>query len=207
MKAVYKNNPLAILSYLIGFIAVIGIGISGNDKGGLLYKSSSWILLVSFFINGICYFFYFIYCFVKALVSENKWYCNIMAISLIVATVLFISGLVIMLLATPIEGKYEINYVRIVEVKEDKVEINYTKFNNGKYKTIEIYRPFFLEGEKDDIIYVGYPVNKPQKMFYILDIKIGEQLFGLGLYLGCVIFILILILMAKSNSVEEYNRN
>lgn len=207
MKAVYKNNPVAIISYLIGFIAVIGIGISGNDKGGLLYKSSSWILLVSFFINGICYFFYFIYCFVKALVSENKWYCNIVAISLIVATVLFISGLVIMLLATPIEGKYEINYVRIVEVKEDKVEINYTKFNNGKYKTIEIYRPFFLEGEKDDIIYVRYPVNKPQKMFYILDIKIGEQLFGLGLFLGCVIFILILMLMAKSNLVEEYNRN
>ena len=44
-------------------------------------------------------------------------------------------------------------------------------------------------------------------MFYILDIKIGEQLFGLGLFLGCVIFILILMLMAKSNSVEEYNRN
>ena len=207
MKAFYKNNPLAILSYLIGFIAVIGIGLSRNDTGSLLYKFSVWVLFIAFFLNIICKTLYFIYSLVKALISEKKWYCIIMAILLIVSIVLFISGMVVMFLASPVEGKYEINYVRIVKVKKDRVEINYTKFNNGKYKTIEIYRPFFLEAEKDDIIYVRYPVNKPQKMFYILDIKIGEQLFGLGLFLGCVIFILILMLMAKSNSVEEYNRN
>ena len=207
MKVFSKNSPFSILCYFIGFIAVLGIGLSRNDTGSLLYKFSVWVLFIVFFSNIICKILYFIYSLVKALISEKKWYCIIMAILLIVSIVLFISGMVVMFLASPIEGKYEINYVRIVKVKKDRVEINYTKFNHGKYKTIEIYRPFFLEGEKDDIIYVRYPVNKPQKMFYILDIKIGEQLFGLGLFLGCVIFILILMLMAKSNSVEEYNRN
>ena len=43
-------------------------------------------------------------------------------------------------------------------------------------------------------------------MFYILDIKIGEQLFGLGLFLGCVIFILILMLISKAHLEEnDYN--
>jgi len=201
-----KNNPLAILSYFIGFIAVIGIGLSRNDTGSLLYKFSVWVLFIVFFSNIICKILYFIYSLVKALISEKKWYCIIMAILLIVSIVLFISGMAVMFLASPIEGKYEINYVRIVKVKKDRVEINYTKFNNGKYKTIEIYRPFFLEGEKDDIIYVRYPINEPQKMFYILDVKIGEQLFGLGSFLGTVIFVMILMLISKAHS-EEKNYN
>lgn len=206
MKTVYKNNPLAILSYFIGFIAVIGIGLSGNDRSSLLYKISVAVLFFTFFLRVTFYLVFYIYSLVKALISEKKWYCNIMVIVLMISILLFTSGIVILTLATPIEGKYEINYVRIIKVKKDKVEINYTKFNNGKYKTIEIYRPFFLYGEKDDIIHVRYPVNKPSKMFYILDVKIGEQLLGLGLFLGCVIFILILMLVSKSHS-EEKNYN
>ena len=206
MKVFSKNSPFSILCYFIGFIAVLGIGLSRNDTGSLLYKFSVWVLFIVFFSNIICKIFYFIYSLVKALISEKKWYCIIMAILLIVSIVLFISGMAVMFLASPIEGKYEINYVRIVKVKKDRVEINYTKFNHGKYKTIEIYKPFFLDGKKDDIIHVRYPVNKPQKMFYILDIKIGEQLFGLGLFLGCVIFILILMLISKAHLEEnDYN--
>ena len=40
-------------------------------------------------------------------------------------------------------------------------------------------------------------------MFYILDIKIGEQLFGLGLFLGTIIFVMILMLISKAHSVEN----
>ena len=206
MKVLSEKSPFSILCYLIGFIAVIGIGLSGNDRSSLLYKISVAVLFFTFFLRVTFYLVFYIYSLVKALISEKKWYCNIMVIVLMISILLFTSGIVILILATPIEGKYEINYVRIVKVKKDKVEINYTKFNNGKYKTIEIYRPFFLDGEKDDIIHVRYPVNKPSKMFYILDVKIGEQLLGLGLFLGSVIFILILMLISKDHSEEnDYN--
>ena len=206
MKVLSEKSPFSILCYLIGFIAVIGIGLSGNDRSSLLYKISVAVLFFTFFLRVTFYLVFYIYSLVKALISEKKWYCNIMVIVLMISILLFTSGIVILILATPIEGKYEINYVRIIKVKKDKVEINYTKFNNGKYKTIEIYRPFFLDGEKDDIIHVRYPVNKPSKMFYILDVKIGEQLLGLGLFLGSIIFILILMLVSKSHS-EEKNYN
>ena len=206
MKVFSKNSPFSILCYFIGFIAVIGIGLSGNDRSSLLYKISVAVLFFTFFLRVTFYLVFYIYSLVKALISEKKWYCNIMVIVLMISILLFTSGIVILILATPIEGKYEINYVRIIKVKKDKVEINYTKFNNGKYKTIEIYRPFFLDGEKDDIIHVRYPVNKPSKMFYILDVEIGEQLLGLGLFLGSVIFILILMLISKDHSEEnDYN--
>ena len=111
-----------------------------------------------------------------------------------IVCILFISGIVITFLGTPFEGKYMVEKVNVFDVRKNVIMVDDSVNNHGDEKIIEFHKPFYANIKKGDLISVRYPVNKRDKMFYVVNSDVGENLMGISFILFFVIGFINLII-------------
>ena len=105
--------------------------------------------------------------------------------------IIIMSG--IFFLGTSTLNNYRVDMVTVVDVKNNKLLVDCSNYYNGDCNTIEVYKPFFVNVKKGDLIDVRYPINDPKKMYYVVHRNIGEQLFEIGLLTGIIIILISII--------------
>ena len=118
--------------------------------------------------------------------KSNKWVSKITGTLVTINIILFLLGVVILFLGAPFEDKYLIEKVKVLDIRENKILIDDSINNHGDTKIIEINKPFYANIKEGDTISVRYPNNKREKMYYVIDVEIGENLLVISMIL-CMI--------------------
>ena len=120
------------------------------------------------------------------ILKNNKLFPKITGTLVIINIILFLLGVVILFLGAPFEDKYLIEKVKVLDIRENKILIDDSINNHGDTKIIEINKPFYANIKEGDTISVRYPSNKREKMYYVIDGEIGENLLVISMIL-CMI--------------------
>lgn len=166
-----------IMLFFIGFALLPFIG----DKAFIIPTISSVALGIPIFIGMIGSWFYFIIFLVKELFKTKKWYLIITSLLIVISVLSLIFGFLILFFGTSFENKYIVEKVKVIDVKSNKIIIDYTKFSHGDKEIKEIYKPFFINMKKGDLISIRYLNKNPEKMYYVIDSNIGENLIKIGI--------------------------
>ena len=113
---------------------------------------------------------------IHKLLKNNKLLPKITGTLVIINITLFLLGVVILFLGAPLADKYLIEKVKVLDIRENKILIDDSINNHGDTKIIEIKKPFYANIKEGDTISVRYPNNKREKMYYVIDFEIGENL-------------------------------
>ena len=120
------------------------------------------------------------------LLKNKKIISKITGTLVIINITLFLLGVVILFLGVPFDDKYLIEKVKVLDIRENKILIDDSINNHGDTKIIKINKPFYANIKEGDTISVRYPNNKREKMYYVIDFEIGENLLGISSIL-CII--------------------
>ena len=201
-----KNNSINILIAITSFIVLLFI--LSNVFGFEIQSISS--ILLSFAIFAILYpLVIMIVKIISYLFKKNKILIGIGSIVLLFSVIMFVSGMVIFFQSTPFSGEYEVDDVKVVDSSWNKVQIDYTKYNHDDYKLISIKKPFFIKVNSGDTIKVRYPVNKPNKMVYVIDNEVGLGIIGISTYIFIILIAIVLfviIIYVIKNAIERKNK-
>ena len=187
--SIQKKKKIKLIS-LIAFITFLSIWLFGWIIFAFNMELGEKILLVTSLIIAIPVALYMIAMYIilifNILLRSDKLRSKITGILVIINIALFILGVVILFLGAPFEGKYMIEKVKVLDIRKNKILINDSINNHGDTRIIEMNKPFYAHIKEGDTISVRYPSNKREKMYYVIDFEIGENLLGISLTL-CMI--------------------
>ena len=107
---------------------------------------------------------------------------------------LFFHGLRVLLLLCflffgySFEGLYEVSSVNVIDVRDNKILVDYSSYSHGEIEVLEIHKPIYANIHEGDAISVRYPVNHPEKMYYVIEGEVGEIILGICFTIVGVIF-------------------
>lgn len=191
--SIQKKKKIKLIS-LIAFITFLSIWLFGWIIFAFNMELGEKILLVTSLIISIPVALYMIAMYIilmfhilHHLFKSNKWLTKIGATLAIINIALFILGVVILFLGAPFEDKYMIEKVKVLDIRENKILIDDSINNHGDTRIIEINKPFYAHIKEGDTISVRYPSNKREKMYYVIDLEIGENLLGISVILFMIL--------------------
>ena len=191
--SIQKKKKIKLIS-LIAFITFLSIWLFGWIIFAFNMELGEKILLVTSLIISIPVALYMIAMYIILmfhilyhLFKSNKWLTKIGATLAIINIALFILGVVILFLGAPFEDKYMIEKVKVLDIRENKILIDDSINNHGDTRIIEINKPFYAHIKEGDTISVRYPSNKREKMYYVIDLEIGENLLGISVILFMIL--------------------
>ena len=176
-----KKLVFLIIIILIIIVWLIGMFIASKTGNDILLVISSFLIGITILGYMIFMFGHLSYVFIGRIIKTKKWYLVAISIIFLGAIISFVSGIVIFFLGTPFEGMYEITQVDVIDVRDNKILVDYSKYYNGDGGIIEINKPIYAFVKEGDIISVRYPINNPEKIYYVIDSNIGEKLLGVGI--------------------------
>ena len=197
-KRKIKIKIICVWGILVVLLWATGMIFSGKNSiiGDRLLLIESALIFIPFVLGIIVSIFKRI----KSLLTSNKMTNMLLGTIIIVAIITISIGVTIKALGSPSE-KYSIQKVTVISVKNGKIIVDGSKFYNGDTRQIEINKPFFAEIKSGDIITVRCPDN-PEEMYYVLDEKMGDNVFIEGLF-----FIGFLMIMEIISFFLEYMDN
>ena len=183
---IQKKNKIKLIS-LIGFATFLSIWllswitiIFNSELGSQVLLVTSLIIAIPVALYMIAMYIILMFHIMKILLKNKKIISKITGTLVTINIILFILGVVILFLGAPFEDKYLIEKVKVLDIRENKILIDDSINNHGDTKIIEINKPFYANIKEGDTISVRYPSNKREKMYYVIDVEIGENLLGIS---------------------------
>lgn len=181
-----KNSLIIKILIAMGIVFLVMLVIGWVKMFNTNSQEGSWLVLFGGIGLFLVFFFpllYFLLKFIINLLSPGTIWHKILFASLTFGIFVTIIGGFIFFLGTPFDEQYNVDEVRVLDVRWNKLIIDYSNYNHGDDKTIEIKKPFFIKVNKEDYINVRYPINHPDKMFYVIDADVGMLIMFFGMAL------------------------
>ena len=204
-KRKIKIKIICVWGILVVLLWATGIIFSGKNSiiGDRLLLIESALIFIPFVLGIIVSIFKRI----KSLLTSNK-ITNMLLGIITIATIITIAiGVTIKVLGSPSE-KYSIQKVNVIGVSNGKIIVDGSNFYHGDAKQIEVNKPLFAQVKSGDIITVRCPDN-PEEMYYVLEEKVGDNVFIVGLFfIGALMIIeIILFIFVDCNPKNRRVRN
>lgn len=162
---------LIVITLIGGIITVaneelgIKIAMIGTILCGILLLSVPFGLLITYAISSI---------------QKEKISYKIYGFLALFSVVLIIVGLIIVFLGSPFDNKYNVDKVKVLKVERNTITIDYTNYNMGDFRAYVIHKPIYVMVKENDDILVRYPKDNPERMYLVIDSKVGLSMFIVG---------------------------